>query len=131
MKLTKLGTVCLAGTKLHANASRHSALSHGHIEKLEVQLKAEVQELLALAEQADQADIPDGVSLPQEIKRREDRLAVMAAAQLKNSARAEERYQRGEAEEGEKKGPCGAHGEGSRKKAAGTTPPATRPRAPA
>ena len=94
MKLLKLGTVCLDGTKLHANASRHSALSHGHIEKLEVQLKAEVQELFALAEQADQADIPDGVSLPQEIKRREDRLAVMAAAKLKIAARAEERYQR-------------------------------------
>ena len=39
MKLLKLGTVCLDGTKLHANASRHSALSHGHIEQLEGQLK--------------------------------------------------------------------------------------------
>jgi transposase len=39
MKLLKLGTVCLDGTKIHANASRHSALSHGHIEKLETQLK--------------------------------------------------------------------------------------------
>ena len=34
MKLLKLGTICLDGTKIHANASRHSALSHGHIEKL-------------------------------------------------------------------------------------------------
>src|ERR1035437_2368585 len=92
MKLLKLGTVCLDGTKVHASvprrkhpwgASRHSALSHGHIEKLEVQLKAEVQELLALAESADQANIPDGVSLPAEIKRREDRLAAMAAAKAK------------------------------------------------
>ena len=49
MKLLKLGTVCLDGTKIHANASRHSALSHGHIEKLEAQLKAEVAELFALA----------------------------------------------------------------------------------
>ncbi len=55
MKLLKMGTVCLVGTKIHANASRHSALSHGHIEKLEVQLKAEVQDLLAQAEKADQA----------------------------------------------------------------------------
>ena len=91
MKLLKLGTVCLDGTKIHANASRHSALSHGHLEKLEVQLKAEVQELLALAEQADQADIPDGVSLPEEIKRREDRLKLMAEAKAKIAARAEER----------------------------------------
>jgi transposase len=102
MKLLKLGSVCLDGTKIHANASRHSALSHGHIEKLEVQLKAEVQELLVLAEQADQADIPDGVCLPEEIKRREDRLAAMAAAKAKIAARAEERYRQEKAEYDEK-----------------------------
>ena len=102
MKLLKLGTVCLDGTKVHANASRHSALSHGHIEKLEVQLKAEVQELLALAEQADQADVPDGMRLPEEIKRREDRLAVMVEAKRKIAARAQERYEREKAEYDEK-----------------------------
>ena len=98
MKLLKVGTVCLDGTKIHANASRHSALSHGHIEKLEVQLKAEVAELFALAESADQAKVPDGVSLPEEIKRRQDRLAVMAAAKLKIAARAAERHAREKAE---------------------------------
>ena len=102
MKLLQLGNVCLDGTKIKANASRHSALSHGHIEKREVQLKAEVQELFALAEQADQTEVPDGVSLPdvaaEEIQRREDRLAAMAAAKAKMAARAEERYQREQAE---------------------------------
>ena len=98
MKLLKLGTVCLDGTKIHANASRHSALSHGHIEKLEVQLKAEVAELFALAESADQANVPDGVSLPEEIKRRQDRLAVMAAAKAKIAQRAAERHAREQAE---------------------------------
>ena len=33
MKLLKLDTVCLDGTKMHANASRHSALLHDHIVK--------------------------------------------------------------------------------------------------
>ena len=98
MKLLKLGHVCLDGTKVQANASRHSALSHGHIEKLEAHLQAEVQELLALAEKTDQADVPDGVDLPAEIRRREDRLAVMADAKAKIAARAEERYQREKAE---------------------------------
>ena len=98
MKLLKLGNVCLDGTKVHANASRHSALSHGHIEKLEIQLKAEVQELLTLAEKADQADVPEGVDLPAEIRRREDRLAAMAEAKAKIAARAEERYQREKAD---------------------------------
>ena len=93
MKLLKLGTVCLDGTKIHANASRHSALSHGHIEKLEVQLEAEVAELFALAEAADQSSLPDGVSLPEEIKRRQARLAAMAAAKAKIAARAAERHE--------------------------------------
>ena len=98
MKLLKLGTVCLDGTKIHANASRHSALSHGHIEKLEVQLKAEVQELFALAEQADQAEVPDGMSLPEEIKRRQDRLAAMAVAKGKIAERVAQRDAREKAQ---------------------------------
>ena len=102
MKLLRLGTVCLDGTKIHANASRHSALSHGHIVKLEAQLKQEVQELLALAEAADTANIPDGMSLPKELKLREDRLAAMAAAKAKIAARAAERYAREKAEFDEK-----------------------------
>ena len=53
MDLVKLGTVALDGTKVHANASRHSALSYGHAEKLEAQLQAEVKELLARAEAAE------------------------------------------------------------------------------
>lgn len=102
MKLLKVGTVCLDGTKIHANASRHSALSHGHIVKLEVHLKNEVQELLALAEQADTANIPDGMNLPQELKLRKDRLAAMSAAKAKIAARAAERYAREKAEFDEK-----------------------------
>ena len=64
MKLLALGTISLDGTKVKANASRHSALSHGHIEQLEVQLNAEVDALLAQAEQADQSSVPDGILRP-------------------------------------------------------------------
>ncbi len=92
-QLSRFGTVSLDGTKIHANASRHSALSYGHAEKIEAHLKAEVQELLALAEAADQSSVPDGVSLPDEIKRREDRLAAIATAKAKIEARAKERYE--------------------------------------
>jgi transposase len=96
--LSRFGTVSLDGTKSHANASRHSALSYGHAEKIEAHLKAEVQELLVLAEAADQSSVPDGVSLPDEIKRREDRLAAIAAAKTKIEARAKERYEQEQAE---------------------------------
>ncbi len=97
-QISKFGTVSLDGTKIHANASRHSALSYGHAEKIEAQLKAEVQELLKLAEAADQSSLPDGVKLPDEIKRREDRLAAIAAAKAKIEARAAERFLREQAE---------------------------------
>src|SRR6202521_4934934 len=66
----KMGTVALDGTKIHANASRHSALSYEHAGKIETQLKAEVAELLARAEAADQTDKPDGISIPEELERR-------------------------------------------------------------
>ncbi len=122
MKLLKLGTICLDGTKIHANASRHSALSHGHIEKLEVQLKAEVQELLGLAEQADQANLPDGMSLPEEIKRREDRLAAMAVAKAKIEARAAERHQRERRQYEQKMAARAAKQERTGKKAGGKPP---------
>ena len=127
MKLLKLGTVCLDGTKIHANASRHSALSHGHIVKLEAQLKREVQELLALAEQADTANIPDGMSLPKELKLREDRRAAMATAKAKIAARAAERYAREKAEFDEKMSQREAKEKESGKKPRGKTPTAPEP----
>jgi transposase len=94
MGVLKMGTVALDGTKIHANASRHSALSYEYAGKIEAQLKAEVAELLKKAEAADQTDIPDGMSIPEELGRREDRLKTLAAARAKIEARAAERYER-------------------------------------
>ena len=96
--MLKLGTVAIDGTKVHANASRHSALSYGHAKKIEKQLKREVRQLLHLAEQADEADIPDGMSIPEELERREVRLAAIAEAKAKIEARAQERLGREQAE---------------------------------
>ena len=129
MKLLKVGTVCVDGTKIHANASRHSALSQGHIEKLEVQLKAEVAELFALAESADQSTVPDGVSLPEEIKRREDRLAAMAKAKSKIAARAAERHAREQHEYEQKLAARAAKQERTGKKPGGK-PPGAPPSGP-
>jgi transposase len=98
MKLLKLGTVALDGTKIHANASRHSALSYGHAGKIEAQLKAEVAELMAKAEATDQSNLPDGLSIPDELARREDRLRVLAEARAKIEARTRERVAREQAE---------------------------------
>jgi len=97
-RLSRFGTVSLDGSKIHAHASRHSALSYGHAEKIEAQLKAEVQEMLKLAEAADQSSVPEGVDLPAEIARREARLAAIAAAKAKIEARAAERFAHEQAE---------------------------------
>jgi transposase len=98
MGVLKLGTVALDGTKIHANASRHSALSYEHAGKIEAQLKAEVADLMAKAAAADQADVPDGMSIPEELARRETRLAAIARAKATIEARAKERHAREQAE---------------------------------
>src|SRR5271155_2688666 len=98
MGVLKMGTIGLEGTKIPANASRHSALSYEHAGKIEEQLKAEVADLLAKAEAADAADIPDGMSIPDELAWREERLRRIAEARAKIEARAKERQAREQAE---------------------------------
>ena len=120
MGLLKMGTVALDGTKIHANASRHSALSYEHAGKIEAQLKAEVAELLAKAEAADQA--PDGMSIPEELARREVRLAKLAAARAKIEARAKERFEREQAEHRAKLAERAAKAAATAKKPSGKPP---------
>ena len=98
MKLMKLGRIALDGTKVKANASKHKALSFGHLKKIEAQLKAEVSALTAQAEAADQTPVADGMDIPAEISRRETRLKALAAAKVKIEERAQERFEREQAE---------------------------------
>ena len=91
MKLVKLGQISLDGTKIKANASKHKALSHGHIEKLEAQLREEVQALLQKAAEADGVEEQDGIDLPEELARRQDRLKALADAKAKIVERVAER----------------------------------------
>jgi transposase len=84
----RLGTVSLDGSKVKANASKHKALSYQYANKLEEHLRVEIAELLSRAERADQADLPDGMNLPEELCRREQRLAVIAKAKAEIERRA-------------------------------------------
>jgi transposase len=97
MDVLKLGSVSLDGTKVKANASKHKALSYEHACKLETQIKAEVAELLRKAEAADRVDIPDGMNIPEELERRETRLAAIASAKAEIEKRAAERHAREQA----------------------------------
>src|ERR1700720_1948896 len=118
----KLGTVGLDGTKIHANASRHSALSYEHAGTIEAQLKAEVADLMVKAEAADQADIPDGFSIPEELERREERLRKLSEARGKIEARAKKPHAREQAEHEAKLAARKAKEKSSGKKTSGKPP---------
>ncbi len=98
----KMGSISLDGTKMKANASKHKALSYKHACKLEEQLKAEVEALQKMADKVNTEQLPDELSIPEELKRREDRLKVIADAKAEIERRAEERYQQELAEHKEK-----------------------------
>ena len=102
MGILKVGKVSLDGTKIKANASKHKALSYAHAIKLQEQLEEEVKALLQKAEQADSDDTPDGMSIPDEIARREDRIEIIKAAKAKIEERAAERYKKEQADYQEK-----------------------------
>jgi transposase/predicted transcriptional regulator len=88
MGLVKLGTIAVDGTKVKANASRHKAMSYGHMLKAEAELKAQIDALLNKARAADEAEKNEPeLDIPAEIARRQDRLDAIVAAR----ARLEER----------------------------------------
>ncbi len=95
-------SVSLDGTKLLANASRHSAMSHDRIEEQMKLASEQIGELLAKAEEADSTPLADGLEIPQEIKRREDRLAKLQEAKTALEARAKVRFEQENAAHAEK-----------------------------
>ncbi len=88
----KVGKVSLDGTKVKANASKHKALSYAHAIKLQKQLETEVATLMKKANEADNEEKNDGMSIPDEIARREDRIKIIKEAKEKIEARAAQRY---------------------------------------
>lgn len=80
LKLARFGTVAIDGTKMGANASKHSAVSYGRAGEMIAHLELEVQTLLQKAEDADSTPLADGLSIPEEIARREERKAKLEAA---------------------------------------------------
>jgi len=102
--LAKLGHVALDGTKVRANASRHKAMSYERLCSSEERLAAEVATLLAEAERADEEEDAlhgkesRGDELPEELRRRETRLAKIRAAKQALEREARERAELAAAE---------------------------------
>jgi transposase len=99
-RILKVGdiTVSIDGTKVLANASKHSAMSHDHLEKQMKLAEEQIGELLAKAEDADSTPLQDGLSIPVEIRRREDRIAKLKEAKKVMEERAKLRFEIEQAE---------------------------------
>jgi hypothetical protein len=107
----KLGRVALDGSKFKANASKHKAMSYGRMEETEKRLREEVRKLLGQAVAADQEEDQRygrdrrGDELPEELQRRETRIARIREAQRALEERAREQA-RSEGEDPKKAQPA-------------------------
>jgi transposase len=86
-----LGNISLDGTKIHADASKGSAISYKRLLELASQLRMEVDTLFALTEHAEQTEIPEGLVIADEIAFRHERLVNLAKAKAVLETRAQER----------------------------------------
>lgn len=95
LKILKVGQITTAhdGTKIQANASKHSAVSYERAGQMIQELEQEVQQLIAKAEEADSKPLQEGLSIPEEITRREERKARLQTARLVIEERARQRAQ--------------------------------------
>lgn len=124
-------TVAIDGTKILANASKHSAMSHGYLEKQMELAEEQIAQLMAKAEDADSTPLEDGLSIPDEIKRREDRIAKLKKAKAVMEERAKARFEEEAADHQEKLKKRDEKGESTGKKprGKGPKPPEEGPRA--
>lgn len=90
--LVTLGLVAIDGSKVHANASKHKAMSYGRMKEEEVRLKGEIDALLKKAQEADEeeGDDDDDPNIPEELSLREKRLETIKAAKQRLEERVSE-----------------------------------------
>ena len=115
MCLVGLGRISVDGTKVRANASKRKAMSYGRMREEERRLAAEIAGLLAEAEAVDAAEDARygedvrGDELPEELKRREDRLAAIRAAKARLEAEQRAKDDARGRKPGQKRNPKGGH----------------------
>jgi transposase len=92
----QLGNLSLDGSKVHANASKHKAMSWDYAHRLEDQLRAEVDALLQQAETGNTEPLP-GLKVADEVARRQARLQQISDVKVELEARAQARYEQEQA----------------------------------
>ena len=96
MGVANFGKLSVDGTKVRANASKRKAMSYGRMLAEERRLEGEIEALVERARETDAAEDARfgeafrGDELPAELRRREDRLAAIAAARQRLEARQRE-----------------------------------------
>ena len=90
LRLTRVGTISVDGTKIQANASKHAAVSYERAGQMIAQLELEVQQLMERAEQAQARETQETLDLPAELRRREQRVAALQQARQVIEERARE-----------------------------------------
>ena len=92
MGLARFGKLSVDGTKVRANASKRKTMSYERMGQEEVRLQAEIEALLRKAGAVDAEEDEHwgedfrGDELPQELQRREKRLAAIQAAKARLEA---------------------------------------------
>ena len=93
MGLAGFAKLSIDGTKVRANASKRKAMSYGRMQQEERRLKDEIAALVGAADAADTSEDMHlgrevrGDEVPEELRRREDLLAAMEAAQARLEAK--------------------------------------------
>ncbi len=112
--LVKMGTLAIDGTKLKANASKHKAMSYGRMKEEEQRLAGEIRRITKLARGIDEAEDAEfgedfrGDELPEELRRRKDRLRAIREAKRRleeEQAAEDEGKQRGKLSKETGRGP--------------------------
>ncbi len=116
--------MAIDGTQVLANASKQAAVSYPRAGEQMRELDLEIAQLLAKAEEADATPLEDGLSIPEEVQRRQERKALLAKARAEMEARA---YARAQAERGEYEAKVAAREE---KRRAGQKPRGKEPKPP-
>ena len=96
--LIKLGNIFIDGTKVQANASKHKAMSYKRMKELEAKLACEIEQLMTLAQEQDKKDDECIIDIPDEIKRRKERLTKISTAKKIIEERREQAYNQEKAE---------------------------------
>jgi len=110
--LVKLGHIAIDGTKIKANASKHSAMSYGYMKKEEQRLREEIEKMLKEADEIDRLEDEEygdksGWELPEELSTQKKRLKAIRRAKAELEREAREKLEKEQAErrkEAESKG---------------------------